>query len=138
MADVANHMSRLKPGVKYRKAQGTYLAWLDVSEPIKGMDCEKMAEKEELRSAEHYFEKWLVQNARIQLNPGSNYGTENTQGVQIGAMQPADTVQQDRIRRIEVSVLQAGDANHMRMNLGTSMPNIIEALDNMASALKNA
>lgn len=94
------------PGVKYKKAQGTYLAWLDVSEPIKGMDCGKMAEKEELASAEHYLEKWFVENARVQLNPGSNYGT--------------------------------GGANHMRMNLGIPRAKIKEAMDNMASALKNA
>lgn len=103
---VEDYIAKNMPGVKYRKAQGTYLAWLDVSEPIKGMDCAKLAEREELASAEHYFEKWLVENARIQLNPGANYGT--------------------------------GGSDHMRMNLGISRQKIEEALDNMASALKNA
>ena len=69
------YVNKNLPGVKYKKAQGTYLAWLDVGEPIKGMDCEKMAKKEELATAEHYFEKWMVENARVQLNPGPNYGT---------------------------------------------------------------
>ena len=69
------YISERIPGVKYKKAQGTYLAWLDVSEPVKGMDCAARAKKEGLKTAEHYFEKWLVENARVQLNPGSNYGT---------------------------------------------------------------
>ena len=34
-----------------------------------------MAEKEGLADAEHYFEKWLVMNAGVQLNAGSTYGT---------------------------------------------------------------
>ena len=72
---VESYIKERMPGVKYKKAQGTYLAWLDVSEVIEGLDGQKMAEKENLQSAEHYFEKWLVENARAQLNPGSNYGT---------------------------------------------------------------
>ena len=72
---VESYIKNKMPGVKYKKSQGTYLAWLDVSEPLKGMDSAKMAEKEGLRSPEHYFEKWVVENAGVQLNPGSNYGT---------------------------------------------------------------
>ena len=72
---VESYIKKNVPGVKYKKAEGTYLAWLDVSDPIAGMDAVKMAEKEELPSAEHYFEKFIVENAGVQLNPGSNYGT---------------------------------------------------------------
>ena len=72
---VESYIDERMPGVKYKKAQGTYLAWLDVSEVVEGLDCENKAKKEELRTAEHYFEKWLVENANMQLNPGSNYGT---------------------------------------------------------------
>ena len=72
---VESYIKKNVPGVKYKKAEGTYLAWLDVSDPIAGMDAGKMAEKEELPSAEHYFEKFIVENAGVQLNPGSNYGT---------------------------------------------------------------
>ena len=61
--------------LKYKKAEGTYLAWLDVSEPVRALDAAKMAEKEGLASAEHYFEKWLVMNSGVQINPGSDYGT---------------------------------------------------------------
>ncbi len=72
---VEAYIKERMPGVKYKKAQGTYLAWLDVSEVADEIGCEKMAAKEGLQSAEHYFEKWLVENAHVQLNPGSNYGT---------------------------------------------------------------
>ncbi len=72
---VSDYVNERIPGVKVRKAEGTYLAWLDVSEPVKGLECAKHAEKEGLKTAEHYFEKWLVDNSGVQLNPGSNYGT---------------------------------------------------------------
>ncbi|MEM9207946.1 MAG: aminotransferase class I/II-fold pyridoxal phosphate-dependent enzyme [Pseudomonadota bacterium] len=72
---VADYVNERIPGVKVHKAEGTYLAWLDVAEPVEGLECAKRAEKEGLQTAEHYFEKWLVENAGVQLNPGSNYGT---------------------------------------------------------------
>ena len=72
---VESYIRERIPALKYKKAEGTYLAWLDVSEPVKGLDCASRAEKEGLATAEHFFEKWLVENARVQLNPGSNYGT---------------------------------------------------------------
>ena len=72
---VESYVNKNIPGVKVRKGQGTYLAWLDVAEPIEALDAGMRAEKEGLPSAEHYFEKWLVENAGVQINPGSNYGT---------------------------------------------------------------
>ena len=62
------------PLVKYKKAQGTYLAWLDVSDAVAATNSAEMAAKHDLKSAEHYFEQWLVENSGVQLNPGSNYG----------------------------------------------------------------
>ena len=72
---VESFIQERMPYFKYKKAQGTYLAWLDVSEVLDGLDASKMAEKEGLADAEHYFEKWLVMNAGVQLNAGSTYGT---------------------------------------------------------------
>ena len=72
---VESYIAERLPMLKYKKAEGTYLAWLDVSEPINALNATAMAEKEDLRSAEHYFEKWLVENSGVQLNPGSTYGT---------------------------------------------------------------
>jgi cystathionine beta-lyase len=72
---VEAYIKERMPYFKYKKAQGTYLAWLDVSEVMDAIDATAMAKKEGLESPEHYFEKWLVMNAGIQLNPGSDYGT---------------------------------------------------------------
>jgi cystathionine beta-lyase len=99
------------PLVKYRKAQGTYLAWLDVSELSEKIGAERTASTEMADSgtdvtAEEIVQKWLVKNARVYLNAGSSYGT--------------------------------GGARHMRMNLGTSRRLVERALENMAGALANA
>ncbi len=87
---VESYINERMPGVKYKKAEGTYLAWLDVGDVIDGMDCEKMAKKENMQSAEHYLEKWLVENSHVQLNPGSNYGTGGARHMRmnLGAPRP--------------------------------------------------
>jgi cystathionine beta-lyase len=63
------------PLVKYKKAQGTYLAWLDVSGIGEAIDAEKHAHDQGMRSDTHYLEQWFVDNAKVQINPGRNYGT---------------------------------------------------------------
>lgn len=101
------------PLVRYTKAQGTYLAWLDVSAVLDRIGAKEAAAKETAMqdaserevTPTRYFEKWLVERAGVQLNPGDSYGT--------------------------------GGEAHMRMNLGTSRRNIQKALDNMAAALAN-
>lgn len=99
------------PLLKYTKAQGTYLAWLDVSQLVEKIGAkEKAAEASKTSpepiTPEAIVERWFVENAKVQLNPGSSYGT--------------------------------GGAGHMRMNLGTSRKLIELALHNMASALQKA
>ncbi|GMR24405.1 MAG: pyridoxal phosphate-dependent aminotransferase [Acidobacteriota bacterium] len=99
------------PLVDYTKAQGTYLAWLDVSKVVDKIDAKGKAEaasktSESPVTPEQIVEKWFVENAHVQLNPGSNYGT--------------------------------GGVGHMRMNLGTSRKLIELALHNMAEALDKA
>ena len=96
------------PLVKYTKAQGTYLAWLDVSEIVDRIGAKRTATEESEVSTsqvtpEHIVQRWLANNAGVYLNPGPSYGT--------------------------------GGADHMRMNLGTSRKLIERALDNMATAL---
>ena len=96
------------PLVKYTKAQGTYLAWLDVSEIVDRIGAKRTAAEESEVSTspvtpEHIVQRWLANNAGVYLNPGPSYGT--------------------------------GGADHMRMNLGTSRRLIERALDNMATAL---
>ncbi len=99
------------PLVKYTKAQGTYLAWLDVSELSGRIGAERTAEEERASSgtqvtAEGVVQRWLAENARVYLTAGSSYGT--------------------------------GGAGHMRMNLGTAHGLVERALGNMASALASA
>ena len=96
------------PSVRYTKPQGTYLAWLDVSELAERIGAREMAEEENRTSAsviapEQIMQRWFGNNARIFLNPGSAYGP--------------------------------GGAGHMRMNLATSRVLIRQALDNVAAAV---
>ncbi len=96
------------PHVKYAKAQGTYLAWLDVSEVVRRIRAQATALEESATSvapvaAEDVVQRWFVEHAGVFLGPGDNYGT--------------------------------GGAGHMRMNLATSRRLVERALDNMAGAL---
>ena len=99
------------PLVKYTKAQGTYLAWLDVSEVVEKIGAESMAAEESAISEaevtpEEIVQRWFAENARVYLNAGSSYGT--------------------------------GGAGHMRMNIATTRRLVERALGNMASALARA
>ena len=99
------------PLVKYRKAQATYLAWLDVSELVERIGAKRTAAEEsevstEAVTPEDIVQRWLANNAGVFLSPGASFGT--------------------------------GGAGHMRMNLGTSRRLIERALDNMATALARA
>jgi cystathionine beta-lyase len=96
------------PLVRYTKAQGTYLAWLDVSQVVdrigakaKAAEASKTSEKPV--TPEMIFQKWLAENAKVVVTPGPEYGT--------------------------------GGEGHVRMNLGTSRKLIELALNNMSSAL---
>jgi cystathionine beta-lyase len=100
------------PLVKFVKPQGTYLAWLDVSQAMERIGAKDMADarnrakgsNEPDVSPETVFEEWLVKNAKVHLNAGHVYGL--------------------------------GGAGHMRMNLATSRKVVTLALDNMARALR--
>ena len=96
------------PLVKYAKAEGTYLAWLDVSEVVRRIGAERTAAEESVTSvepvaAEDVVQRWFAENAGVFMSPGDNYGT--------------------------------GGAGHMRMNLATSRRLLERALENMAGAL---
>jgi len=95
------------PLVSYTKAQGTYLAWLDVDKiDAKGKAAalnEKREEGEAELLPEGYLSRWFVENSGVQLTSGSGYSV--------------------------------GGAGHMRMNVATSRQLIKLALDNMATAL---
>ena len=78
------------PLIKYKKAQGTYLAWLDVTDLAAAIDAEKNAAKEQLDTPEYYVEKWVVENARVHLQPGSWHGAggANHMRMNLGAPRP--------------------------------------------------
>lgn len=97
------------PLVKYTRAEGTYLAWLDVSEVIERVGARRAAEEASRTSAtpvtpEMIMEQWFVDHAGVHLNAGSSYGT--------------------------------GGAGHMRMNIATSRKLVELALNNIAEALR--
>ena len=99
------------PLVKYAKAQGTYLAWLDVSAVVEQIGAKSTAAEENAVSGdqvtpESIVQRWFAENARVYVNPGSSYGT--------------------------------GGAGHMRMNLATSRGRVERALQNMSRALARA
>jgi cystathionine beta-lyase len=96
------------PMIKWVKPEGTYLAWLDVTELANRIDAKRQAEvatKAEGRpvSPENIVERHLVKTAKVHLNAGNSYGL--------------------------------GGANHMRMNIATSRKMLEKALTNMAAAL---
>ncbi len=105
---VVDYTREKMPLVNYTKAQGTYLAWLDVSKLADKIDAEGKSKSENKNSEksvtpEDIVQRWFIDNAHVYMNVGSNYGT--------------------------------GGSGHMRMNLGTSRKLIELALDNMAEAM---
>ncbi len=108
---VAAYVKEKMPLVKYNKAQGTYLAWLDVSAVAERIGAREVATNASRTSKTPVtpgmvVERWFVEHAKVHMNPGSEYGT--------------------------------GGEGHMRMNLGTSRKLIALALENMATALKSS
>jgi cystathionine beta-lyase len=96
------------PMIKWVKAEGTYLAWLDVTAIADRIRARELAETasnaEGARvTPEQIVERHLVKVAKVHLNAGSSYGV--------------------------------GGSNHMRMNLATSRKLLERALSNIASAL---
>ena len=65
------------------KSQGTYLAWLDVSAVVDRLGLRAAAEKANRErdralaplTPSHLMEKWFVEHARVQVNPGGGFGT---------------------------------------------------------------
>jgi cystathionine beta-lyase len=100
------------PLIRYTKAQGTYLAWLDVNPLIAKLGAvEKAAAATRQRpagarpvTASMLVQEFLVKQAKVQINPGSAYGF-------------------------------VGEGR-MRMNLATSRKTLALALDNIAGALR--
>jgi cystathionine beta-lyase len=99
------------PYVKAVRAQGTYLAWLDVSQVIEKIGAKEQAAEASKASGrtvtpEAIVERFFVKQAKVHMNPGPSYGK--------------------------------GGEGHMRMNMGTSRKTLEAALSGMAAALRRA
>lgn len=100
------------PGITVHKPEGTYLAWLDVSDLAARLGAERLAAEANRTKApgavdltpEQMIERYFVTEAHVQLNQGQSYGP--------------------------------GGANHMRMNIATSRQMLEQGLTNMANAVK--
>jgi cystathionine beta-lyase len=109
---VASFIRANMPLIAVAKAEGTYLAWLDVSGVIERIGAKELAAEANKKAgaskravtAEIIVERFFVKNAKVQINAGTAYGY--------------------------------GGAGHMRMNIATSRKTLELALTNMASALK--
>jgi cystathionine beta-lyase len=107
-AYAAQYIKQNIPLIKWVKAEGTYLAWLDVAALADRIDAKAQAAtatkaEGRLVTPENIVERHLVKTAKVHLNPGHTFGL--------------------------------GGANHMRMNIATSRKMLERALTNIASAL---
>ena len=83
MTFVADYAAKNIPLVRMVKPQGTYLAWLDVSAVVDKVGARAAAEQQNRErdpalsplTPSHVMEKWFVEHARVQLNPGGGFGT---------------------------------------------------------------
>ena len=109
---IASFVAANMPLVKVVKPQGTYLAWLDVSQLAERIGAKKLAAEASQNAVasttpvtpEMIVEDYFVKSAKVHIKAGSQYG--------------------------------AGGAGHMRMNIATSRKTLELALTNMVNALK--
>jgi cysteine-S-conjugate beta-lyase len=102
------------PLIKYVKAQGTYLTWVDVGGLSRKIDARARADEETRKppaskppvTPETMVERYLVEHAHVHMNAGAQYGL--------------------------------GGADRMRMNIGTSRKTLQLALSNLAEACRKA
>ncbi len=62
------------PDVQFVKPEGTYLAWLDVSDAIDRVGAMPAVAGDPQATPETTFQRYLVEHANIHVNPGSSYG----------------------------------------------------------------
>lgn len=68
------YVTKNMPMVKYKRAEGTFLTFMDFSDVMAAINAEEMAKAHGFRSPEHYFQDWLVEHSGVLLNPGVSYG----------------------------------------------------------------
>lgn len=71
------------PLLKMARPQGTYLTWLDVTEVAQRIGAKQLADEANSKMAkgakaltpEQMIQRWFIRHAKVDLNPGSTYGT---------------------------------------------------------------
>ncbi len=86
------------PGIRHRKGQGTYLAWLDVGEFAERIDAAGTAARESAAgsatvNAEQVVQRWFAERAGVFLNPGSSYGTGGSGYMRMNLASPRAVVE---------------------------------------------
>lgn len=91
---VEKYFAERIPTIKYKAHEGTYLAWIDVSGLIEKIDAKNKAEEltayntannimktdffgvESIKTYRtgDYVKEWVMDNAKVDINPGENYG----------------------------------------------------------------
>ena len=69
-----DYVTRNMPMVQYKRAEGTFLTFMDFSRVMRAINAEEMAKEKGYRSPERYFQDWLVEHSGVLLNPGDTYG----------------------------------------------------------------
>ncbi|HUR36031.1 MAG TPA: aminotransferase class I/II-fold pyridoxal phosphate-dependent enzyme [Vicinamibacterales bacterium] len=80
---VDEYIRRNIPLISMVKPQGTYLAWLDVSKVVEKVGARALADQANQKrdpalaplTPSHMMEKWFVEHAHVQMNPGGGFGT---------------------------------------------------------------
>ena len=70
------------PGIRHYPPESTYLAWLDVSKVVDKIGASQLAvaanksvpAPPKTLTSEAMVERYFVKHAKVQMNPGSNYG----------------------------------------------------------------
>ena len=77
---VQSFFSKNMPLIKVgAKPEGTYLVWVDVTDLAKKIGAKEAAveyskDKPKPVTPEYMVERWLIEKAKVQLNPGNTYG----------------------------------------------------------------
>ncbi len=108
----ANHafteefVNKHMPTVKFKRAEGTFLTFMDFSQVMDAIGAAEMAEAHGFRSPEHYFQNWLVDKSGVLLNPGASYGA-GSEGHMRMNVASARVVLEDALQAMADTIRQA-------------------------------
>jgi cystathionine beta-lyase len=75
------------PLIRYQKPQGTYLAWLDVTGAVAKLGAQGNL------TPEQHLQDFLVKEAKVQINAGSNYGASGAGHMRMNLATSRRTIQ---------------------------------------------